>query len=77
MQTYYTPAALRFGLPLNALVTKGHPNPVTDLSSAVLTEHFPVSHSKFEKAFWKLCGCVCVHVAILPLQPFVHLAGKS
>lgn len=76
MQTYYT-LALHFSLPLNALVTKGHPNPMTDLSIAVLTEHFALSHSKFQKAFWKLCVHVCVRVAILPLHPFMRLAGKS
>lgn len=76
MQTYYT-LALHFSLPLNALVTKGHPNPMTDLSIAVLTEHFAVSHSKFQKAFWKLCACICVRVATLPLRPFIDLPGKS
>lgn len=72
MQTCYM-LALHFSLPLNALVTKGHPNPMTDLSTAVLTDHFAVSHSKFQKAFWKPCVCICLCVAVLPLHPFIHL----
>lgn len=65
MQTHYT-VALLFSLPLNALDTKGYPNPVTDLSIAVLAEHFAVSHSKFQKAFWKLCACG--HAAFAPFH---------
>lgn len=66
MQIHYT-LALLFSLPLNALVTKGHSNPVTGLSIAVLAEHFAVSHSKFQKAFWKLCACG--HAAFAPFHP--------
>lgn len=68
MQIHYT-LALLFSLPLNALVTKGHSNPVTGLSIAVLAEHFAVSHSKSEKAFWKLCACG--HAAFAPFHPSV------
>lgn len=69
----YSTLALHFSLPLNAPVTKGHPNPMTGLSTAVLTDHFAVSHSKFQKAFWKPCVCVCLCVAVLALHPFIHL----
>lgn len=66
MQTHNT-LALLFSLPLNALVTKGHPNPVTGLSIAAFAEHFDASHSKCQKAFWKQCACG--HAAFAPFYP--------
>lgn len=89
MQTHYTLAWL-FSLPLNALDTKGHPNPVTGLSIAALAEHFAASHSKFQKSFletvclWPCCFCTLSSISLgraecIPsvISAFINLAVHS